>query len=93
MKVKSHLLMLLVIVSLLSFVPSRINGQERKAMVRRVTSTTSDGILFSAWVVSQSINSGQIMIVYYRIENRSRKSIYLVRDNTSKVVIEDDNIT
>lgn len=93
MKVESHLLKLLVVVLLLSFAPAQVNGQERKAPVRRVTAATSDGLLFSAWVVNQSIESGQNMIVYYRVENRSRKPIYLVRDNTSKTVIEDDNIT
>lgn len=92
MKIKVYRLKPLAIILLLSFAAAPINGQERRANVNRVTATTSDKLLFTAWVMRQNINLGQDIVVYYTVENHSRKSIYLVRDNTSQTVIENDNI-
>lgn len=90
MKVTLRVLKVVVIIFLASSVPSQINGQDAK--VKRVTSATSDRLIFSAWVTHQSINFGQDIVIYYRVDNRSTNPIYLVRDNTSKTVIEDDAI-
>ncbi len=90
MKVKWYAPKLLVTILLFSLAATPINGQEAK--VKRITAATSDGLMFSAWVMRQSINSGRDIIIYYRVDNHSRKPIYLVRDNTSKTVIEDDAI-
>jgi hypothetical protein len=90
MTVKWYMLKLLGTILLFSLVVTSINGQEAK--VKRVMAATSDGLMFSAWVVHQSINSGRDIVIYYRVDNHSGKTIYLVRDNTSKTVIEDDAI-
>jgi hypothetical protein len=90
MKVKSYALRLLVAVLLLSLAPTWSNGQEAK--VRSVTATTSDGLAFSAWVKRPSITSGEDITIYYSVDNRSGKPIYLVRSMSAKTMIDHDSI-
>jgi len=92
MKVSFCGLKLLVAILVFSITPTQINGLEKEARVKHVTAATSDGLMFSAWVMRQSINSGRNIVIYYRVENHSQTPIYLVRDNTSKTVIKDDSI-
>jgi hypothetical protein len=90
MKVIRSVLKFLIIILLASAVPSQVKGQDAK--VRRVTSTTSDGLVFSVWVTQQNLNFGQDIIIHYGVINSGPLPIYLVRDNTFKTVIEGDTI-
>jgi hypothetical protein len=90
MKVKRYALELLVAILLFTLGAIPLNGQEAKE--ERVTATTPDGLIFSAWVTSQRINSGRDIVIYYRVDNHSEKTIYLVHDKTARAVVEDDAI-
>lgn len=58
----------------------------------RVTAATPDGLVFSAWVMNHSIDPGRDIVIYYKVDNHSRKTIHLVHDNTARAVIEDNAI-
>jgi hypothetical protein len=92
MKVKLYALKLLVLVLPFSPIHGQTNEREVGARVKHVTATTSDGLIFSAWIMRQNIYLGRDMVIYFRVDNRSGKSVYLVRKNTSHTVIEDDAI-
>lgn len=53
------------------------NGQYAK--VKQVTAETSDGIRFTASVKQQNVTLKQDVTIYYEVENRSNKTIYLVQ--------------
>lgn len=80
----------IILVLLFQSVLTQVNGQDAK--IKRATAETSASLVFSVWVMRQNIKSGQDIVIYYRVDNHSPKTIYLVRDNTSKTVIEDDTI-
>jgi len=63
-------------------------GQDAK--VRKIVAETADNVSFTAWVNAQFVKIGQDIIVNYKVENQSRKAIYLVRENRSEVIFEDD---
>ena len=53
------------------------NGQY--AMVKQATAETSDGVRFTARLKHQKVTLKQNVIIYYEVENRSNKTIYLVQ--------------
>lgn len=67
-------------------VPTSTSGSD--SMVKRIVAEAADGVVFSIWLEGQTVKSGQPIIIHYRVENRSAKTIYLVRDNTSKPTAE-----
>ena len=77
---------------LLCLLNAYADARGHDARVRRVGGVTADGLTFTVWVERQMIKSGSNIIVNYKVENRSSKSIYLVRDNTSNIVFEDDEL-
>lgn len=76
--------------STLLLLPYTTLGQD--ARVNRVTVTTAEGLFFSAWVNKQTVSYGKDILVNFSLNNRSSKAVFLVRDNTSKIVIERDSI-
>jgi hypothetical protein len=70
--------------------PGSTFGQD--ASVRRATANTSDGLTFDVWVNRSTVRYGQDIMIQFKVENHSNKRIYLVRDKTSDIVIERDNI-
>lgn len=70
--------------------PGKLIGQD--ARISQATAKTPDGLLFSVWVNTQRPRYGQDIIVHFKVTNRSAKPIYLVHDNTSKLVIDRESI-
>lgn len=58
--------------------PTQANAQFQ-AMVKRITAETKDGIRVTAWTTQQTLTLKENVTVYYEIDNRSSKTIYLVR--------------
>lgn len=70
---------------ILFVVPAQMS---QDSMVKQISAVTADGLVFSVWVERQTVRYGQDIIVHYKVENRSAKTIYLVRDNTSEPIAE-----
>jgi hypothetical protein len=81
---------IITVLALLCLLIIPITGQEQDAKVKQVVAVTADGLVFSAWIDRQVIRSGYDIVVNYNVENRSDQAIYLVRDNRSNVVFEND---
>ncbi len=82
---------LLFLTSILLLIVTLPNyGQD--ASVRRIAVETADNLNFTAWVNQQFVKIGRDIVVNYKVENRSRKTIYLVRENRSEVIFEDDEL-
>jgi hypothetical protein len=58
--------------------PTQANTQFQ-AMVKRITAETKDGIRVTAWTTQQTVGLKGNVRIYYEVENRSSKTIYLVR--------------
>jgi hypothetical protein len=71
-------------------IPIPVIGQD--ATVRRATAETGDGLLFRVWLDRQTVKYGRDVVVHFTVENRSTKTVYLVHDNTSRIVVERDSI-
>lgn len=83
--------MLFIALALLGlFTAHSVAFQNQDARVRQVIAETADGVVVTAWVDRQAVRLGQDIIINYRVENRSRRTIYLVRDNTAEISFEDD---
>ncbi len=74
---KIFLLLVAVLALLLSF-PKSIQGQY--AQVKHITAKTAEGISVSIWVDNQTVKFGRDVVVKYKIDNLSRKTIYLVHE-------------
>ncbi len=71
------------IVSVLSLVVLLVPGPNThaqfQAMAHRITAQTRNGIRVTAWTNQQSVKLKQDVTINYEVENRSGKTIYLVR--------------
>jgi hypothetical protein len=66
-----------VLALLLSF-PKRIQGQY--AEIKHITAKNAEGVSVSIWVDNQIVKFGQDVVVKYKVDNLSRKTIYLVHE-------------
>ena len=69
-----------------------LQSNSQDADIKRVTAITSENITFNAWVINQKIEFGRDIVISYKVDNNSKKPIYLVHKNIDETVIEDDNI-
>lgn len=72
-----YLLWAAVLALLLSF-PESIQGQYAK--VKHITAKNAEGVSVSIWVDNQIVKFGQDIVVKYKVDNLSRKTIYLVHE-------------
>lgn len=71
---------------LLSF-PTKSQGQYAK--VQHIVAKTSEGVSISIWVDKQIVKFGQDVVVRYKIDNFSAKTIYLVHEKEIDLEVED----
>lgn len=74
---------------ILAQIPIPVIGQD--APVRRATAETGNGLLFRVWLDTQAVKYGRDIVVHFTVENRSTRTIYLVHDNTSRIVVGRDS--
>jgi hypothetical protein len=65
----------------------KVAGQD-DGMVKRATAETNDGLHFSLWVKHQVVGLEQDVILYYEVDNRSSRPIYLVLEKPPDIRIE-----
>ena len=75
---------------LLSF-PDRSLGQYAK--VKHIVAKTSEGVSVSVWVDHQTFRFGQDVVVKYKVDNFSPKTIYLVHEKKLDFVAKNGTIS
>ena len=75
----------------LLLVPGHARAQT--ALVKRVTTETDDGVLFTAWLEHRAGPVAQDLAVHFKVENRSPRTIYLVRKDKLELINERGLIT
>jgi hypothetical protein len=51
-------------------------------LVKRATAETADGLRFTVWTEGQTVTYGKDIVLHYKVENRSRGAVYLVRKDS-----------
>jgi hypothetical protein len=54
-------------------------AQGQYAKVKQATAETSDGLRFTAWLKQQNVGLKHEVTIYYEVQNRSNKTIYLIQ--------------
>lgn len=72
--------------------PLMIMSQET-SVVEKVTVTTADDLIFTTWLDRYETDEKQSIKLEFKIENRSRQAIYLVRSDTPEIVRDEYSLT
>lgn len=82
-----------LVLLVLLFAPAHANAQSQ-AMVKRVTAETYDGVRFTAWIDQQTVSLKQNVTIFYKAENRSDKTIYLVqKEGEIRTVVDEEALS
>lgn len=84
---------LVIKLTLLNILFFSVQADGQDAIVRRISGETADGVLFTLWGERQTVTFGQDVIVNYQVENRSRRTIYLVQKGAPEMVSDRSVIT
>jgi len=64
----------------------------REGDVRRISGQMSDGVSITVWVDPPSVVSGRAIVLRYRVTNRSKRKIYLVRETPPYINVDGPTI-
>ena len=70
----------------LFILPIRVSGQY--AMVKQINAETAEGLLINVWVERQTVKVGQDIVIHYKIENGSAKTLYLIHQDVPDIMAE-----
>src|SRR5262245_5634475 len=87
---KKYLSWIVILALLLSY-PKNLQGQYAK--IKYITAKTAEGVSVSIWIESQIVRFGQDVVVKYKFDNLSSKTIYLVHEKRLNVQAENGIIS
>ena len=83
---RSNVVTLALALVALFALPTHIRGQS--VAVKRINAETAEGLLISIWIENQTVGFGQDITIYYKVENRSAQTVYLISQDTPDIVAE-----
>jgi len=86
------ILMLILTICALNLVSAFAQDNDPEAKVTKVMAETEDGVFFQASVSKSLFQRGDNIQINYEVQNKGKKTIYLVTEPSSNVLIEDLSI-
>ena len=85
-----HLFLVSILCALLLLLAPTL-GQT--ARVRKLSAETASGLVFKVWLEGETLSMGQDIVIHCDVENRSQKTVYLVRkEGGDEIAIQESSI-